>query len=52
MCLQCVAFQLHDITHPNIARFIGASVSPDPIQLITEYCSKGSLQVCASCGCA
>ena len=31
------------IRHPNIVQFLGASVSPPYLYLITEYCSQGSL---------
>jgi len=31
------------LDHPNICRFIGASVEPPKIAILTEYCPKGSL---------
>ncbi|XP_064626574.1 atrial natriuretic peptide receptor 2-like isoform X2 [Lineus longissimus] len=35
---------LNDLTHSNVARFIGACIEPSNVLLITEYCPKGSLQ--------
>eukprot|EP00127_Corallochytrium_limacisporum_P002591 Clim_evm27s134 gene=Clim_evmTU27s134 len=32
------------LRHPNIMLFIGATVSPDPLCIVTELCEKGSLQ--------
>ncbi|PRP78217.1 serine/threonine-protein kinase CTR1-like [Planoprotostelium fungivorum] len=29
--------------HPNVVLFIGITVQPDPISLITEFCSEGDL---------
>jgi ABC-type phosphate transport system substrate-binding protein len=31
------------LRHPNIVQFLGASVSPPYLYLITEYCTQGSL---------
>ena len=32
------------IDHPNLCKFIGATINnPDNMSIITEYCSKGSL---------
>ncbi|CAH1794095.1 unnamed protein product [Owenia fusiformis] len=35
---------LRDMRHDNITQFIGACIEPNNICVITEYCSKGSLQ--------
>ncbi|PRP79768.1 hypothetical protein PROFUN_12630 [Planoprotostelium fungivorum] len=29
--------------HPNVVMFIGISVTPDPVSLVTEFCSGGNL---------
>ena len=32
------------IDHPNLCKFIGAALNnPDNMAIVTEYCSKGSL---------
>ncbi|XP_074648283.1 receptor-type guanylate cyclase Gyc76C-like [Tubulanus polymorphus] len=36
--------QMRDIRHDHLASFLGACVEPPRICIITEYCSKGSLQ--------
>ncbi|XP_064629344.1 atrial natriuretic peptide receptor 2-like [Lineus longissimus] len=36
--------QLHDVVHTNILRFIGACIEPGKVHIVSEYCSKGSLQ--------
>ncbi|XP_022109306.1 atrial natriuretic peptide receptor 1-like [Acanthaster planci] len=35
--------QMHDLDHPNVARFIGLCVDVPNMAIINEYCSKGSL---------
>lgn len=37
------ASMMAQMRHPNIVQFLGASVSPPYLYLITEYCSQGSL---------
>lgn len=37
--------RLREIRHDNVNSFIGASVEPMRILVITDYCSKGSLYV-------
>ncbi|XP_044174474.1 atrial natriuretic peptide receptor 1-like [Acropora millepora] len=36
--------EVYDLQHLNINRFIGASVDPPNIWILTQYCNKGSLQ--------
>ncbi|XP_065906155.1 atrial natriuretic peptide receptor 2-like isoform X2 [Dysidea avara] len=36
-------YQIRFLDHPNICKFIGASVEPPNIAILTEYCPKGSL---------
>ncbi|XP_048248100.1 guanylate cyclase 32E-like [Haliotis rufescens] len=36
--------QMRDLRHDNIVQFIGACVEPNEVYVITEYCSKGSLE--------
>ncbi|XP_048851456.1 atrial natriuretic peptide receptor 1 isoform X3 [Brienomyrus brachyistius] len=36
--------QCKDLSHPNICGFVGAWLESPPLFLLTEYCSKGSLQ--------
>ena len=36
---------MRDLRHDNIVAFVGACVDHPNISIITEYCSKGSLQV-------
>lgn len=50
--LQCIGhvlligtFQIRDLRHNNIVQFIGATVEPNVSNIVTEYCSKGSLEV-------
>lgn len=38
--------QMREMHHDNINQFIGACLNPSCIHIVTEYCSKGSLQVC------
>lgn len=37
--------QMKDLRNDNVNAFIGASVDPPNFMVLTEYCSKGSLQV-------
>lgn len=37
---------LRDLRHDNVNSFIGASVEPLRILIVTDYCAKGSLYVC------
>ena len=37
-------FQMKDINHDHLVRFIGACIEPPNCCLITEYCPRGSLQ--------
>ena len=32
-----------ELDHPNLCKFIGASVEPPNVAILTEYCPKGSL---------
>jgi len=36
--------QIRDVHHPNLTRFFGACVDAPNICIITEYCSRGSLE--------
>lgn len=36
---------MREIRHDNINPFIGAAVEPTRVQIVTEYCHKGSLPV-------
>jgi hypothetical protein len=36
--------QMRDIAHDNLTQFIGACVDKPNICVLTQYCSKGSLQ--------
>lgn len=36
---------LREIRHDNINPFIGAAVEPNRVQIVSEYCHKGSLPV-------
>ena len=38
--------QIRDVRHDNLNQFIGACVEPNNVLIITQYASKGSLQVC------
>ena len=38
-------FQMREIRHDNLTPFIGACVESPNICVISQYCSKGSLQV-------
>jgi serine/threonine protein kinase len=42
--LSCICAQIRDLHHDNLNAFIGACVDPGNICIITEYCTKGSLQ--------
>ena len=37
--------QMRDLRHDNIVQFIGATIDVNGTHLVTEYCSKGSLEV-------
>jgi Protein tyrosine kinase. len=37
-------FQLKDLHHDHLVKFIGACLDPPHCCLLTEYCPKGSLQ--------
>ena len=37
-------FQMRDLQNDHIVRFIGACIDPPNQCILTEYCSKGSLQ--------
>ena len=37
-------FQMKDVHHDHLVRFIGACIDPPNCCLITEYCPRGSLQ--------
>ena len=46
MCVRARVFvQVRDIHHDNLTRFVGAVIDKDYNYIVTEYCSKGSLQV-------
>ena len=38
-------FQVYDLSHPNLVKFIGASIDVGDVRLYTEYCMKGGLPV-------
>jgi len=40
-----LSFQMKDLQHSNICSFIGACLDLTELILVTEYCSRGSLQV-------
>jgi hypothetical protein len=41
--------QLQGISHDNILPFIGASIEPGEICYVTQYCSRGTVQVSVGC---
>lgn len=43
--LQMSSLQIREVHHPNLTRFFGACVEASNICILTEYCSRGSLQV-------
>lgn len=36
---------LRDLRHSNVNSFIGATIEPLKILIVTDYCAKGSLYV-------
>lgn len=38
--------QVRDLQHDHVIKFIGACIDAPNISIMTEYCPKGSLQVC------
>ena len=42
------AVQIKDLTNDHLVRFHGICIDPPHQCILTEYCPKGSLQVCAS----
>ncbi len=36
---------MKDLRHDNVNTFVGAAIIQPQIVVVTEYCSKGSLQV-------
>ena len=48
--MQCCALgvQIKDLNNDHVVRFIGANIDAPFPCLVTEYCSRGSLQVCKS----
>ena len=42
---QFFLFQMREIRHDNLTPFIGACMESPNIRVISQYCSKGSLQV-------
>jgi len=43
--LRMSSLQIREVHHPNLTRFFGACVEASNICILTEYCSRGSLQV-------
>ncbi len=41
-----LALQMREMSHENVNPFIGACIDPPNVCVLTQYCSKGSLQVC------
>ena len=37
--------QMQLLSHPNLAKFVGACLDPGNILILMEYCPRGSLQV-------
>ena len=37
---------LRELTHENVNKFVGACVDPQESLIVTQYCSRGSLEVC------
>ena len=37
--------QMREMAHENINMFVGACIDPPNICILTNYCSKGTLQV-------
>jgi len=40
-----IFWKMKDLSHQNINPFIGACVEPGNICILSQYCTKGSLQV-------
>ncbi|KRX81549.1 Atrial natriuretic peptide receptor 1 [Trichinella sp. T6] len=40
----CFAFQMKDLSHEHVTRFVGACIDSPHYCIVTEYCPKGSLQ--------
>jgi atrial natriuretic peptide receptor A len=38
--------RMKDLSNDHVVRFVGACIDPPHNCLVTEYCPKGSLQVC------
>lgn len=36
---------MRDLRHDNIVQFVGVTVEPGLVHIVTEYCTKGSLEV-------
>lgn len=41
----CTGAQIKDLNNDHVVRFIGANIDAPFPCLVTEYCSRGSLQV-------
>lgn len=37
---------LRELNHENVNKFVGACVEPQESLIVTQYCSRGSLEVC------
>lgn len=44
-CCILVPLQLKELNHENVNPFVGACVDPPDPCILTNYCSRGSLQV-------
>ena len=38
-------FQMKELNHDNVTSFVGACIDPGHVCILTQLCSKGSIQV-------